>query len=157
MVVQLPYMLVTEFPIPLPSPFKSAMSILNSKHKRKVPWRREDSFRIICQFGKSLSKPLMTLSPFHGWFPCSVFRYLGRVFLTWDIGRGVRTEQEEKLRSWLYSLGHADKDLAFEYVRSRKEVRCFPAHVTNLTHQVFDVLPPRRSCVLSFLEELIST
>ncbi|KAM7262009.1 hypothetical protein ACFE04_021086 [Oxalis oulophora] len=46
------------------------------------------------------------------------FAVLRRLMSGNKIDGGSRTEEEEKLYSWLYTLAQADKDLVFEYVRS---------------------------------------
>lgn len=33
-------------------------------------------------------------------------------------GGGLRTDEEERVYSWLYALAQSDKDLVFEYVQS---------------------------------------
>ncbi|XP_038692776.1 magnesium-transporting ATPase, P-type 1-like isoform X2 [Tripterygium wilfordii] len=48
----------------------------------------------------------------------SVFNYLGSLFSNKKIDGGSRTDEEEKVISWLYSLAKSGKDLVFEYVRS---------------------------------------
>ena len=40
------------------------------------------------------------------------------------IDGGSRTEEEEKVYSWLYALAKSDKDLVFEYVRSTERGQC---------------------------------
>ncbi|KAI5324733.1 hypothetical protein L3X38_033806 [Prunus dulcis] len=47
-----------------------------------------------------------------------VFRFLRRLMSGGKIDGGSRTEAEEKLYAWLYSLAQSDKDMVFEYVRS---------------------------------------
>ncbi|XP_034890160.1 uncharacterized protein [Populus alba] len=54
-------------------------------------------------------------------FPRSVFNYLGlgRLAVSGNKSDGSqRSEEEEKVYSWLYALAQSDKDLVFEYVRS---------------------------------------
>ncbi|KAL5755330.1 hypothetical protein ACOSP7_023550 [Xanthoceras sorbifolium] len=54
----------------------------------------------------------------------TVFNFLrrlmsGRIFRSFaNIDGGSRTEEEEKVYSWLYALAQTERDLAFEYVRS---------------------------------------
>ncbi|KAA8530802.1 hypothetical protein F0562_005574 [Nyssa sinensis] len=48
----------------------------------------------------------------------SVFGLLRRLMSGNKIDGGSRTEAEEKVYSWLYALAQAEKDIAFEYVRS---------------------------------------
>lgn len=40
------------------------------------------------------------------------------------IDGGSRTEAEERVYSWLYTLAQAEKDLVFEYVRSTERGEC---------------------------------
>ncbi|KAH8508608.1 hypothetical protein H0E87_010645 [Populus deltoides] len=54
-------------------------------------------------------------------FPRSVFNYLGlgRLAVSGNKSDGSqKSEEEEKVYSWLYALAQSDKDLVFEYVRS---------------------------------------
>ncbi|KDP29735.1 hypothetical protein JCGZ_18670 [Jatropha curcas] len=51
-------------------------------------------------------------------FPKSVIQYLGRIFSGRKIDGGSRTDEEEKVYSWLYSLAQSDKNLVYEYVQS---------------------------------------
>ncbi|KAK9284218.1 hypothetical protein L1049_023387 [Liquidambar formosana] len=51
-------------------------------------------------------------------FPGSVFGFLQRFMSGNKIDGGSRTEEEEKVYSWLYALAQSGKDLVFEYVRS---------------------------------------
>lgn len=53
----------------------------------------------------------------HG-FANSVSVFLQRFMSGKKIDGGSRTEEEEKVYSWLYALAKSDKDLVFEYVRS---------------------------------------
>ncbi|GAV62757.1 E1-E2_ATPase domain-containing protein/Cation_ATPase_N domain-containing protein/Hydrolase domain-containing protein [Cephalotus follicularis] len=48
----------------------------------------------------------------------SVFRILQRFMSGNKIDGGSRSEEEEKVYCWLYTLAQSDKDLVFEYVRS---------------------------------------
>ncbi|EEF28822.1 mg(2+)-transporting atpase bacteria, putative [Ricinus communis] len=48
----------------------------------------------------------------------SVFNYLRRLLSGKKIHGGARTDEEEKVYSWLYALAQSDKDLVYEYVRS---------------------------------------
>ncbi|KAK6258826.1 hypothetical protein SCA6_013300 [Theobroma cacao] len=53
-----------------------------------------------------------------GFFSNSVFRFL-RCFQSGEkIDGGSKTEEEEKVYSWLYALARSERDLVFEYVRS---------------------------------------
>ncbi|KAJ6304736.1 hypothetical protein OIU78_020330 [Salix suchowensis] len=57
----------------------------------------------------------------HLTFPRSVFNFLGLGRLAVSGNKfdgGQRSEEEEKVYSWLYALAQSDKDLVFEYVRS---------------------------------------
>ncbi|OMO56172.1 Cation-transporting P-type ATPase [Corchorus capsularis] len=54
----------------------------------------------------------------NGFFSNSVFRILRRFQSRGKIDGGSKTEEEEKVYSWLYALARSDKDLVFEYVRS---------------------------------------
>ncbi|XP_044498802.1 magnesium-transporting ATPase, P-type 1-like isoform X2 [Mangifera indica] len=47
-----------------------------------------------------------------------VLRFLRRLMSGAKIDGGSRTEEEEKVYSWLYTLAQADRDIVFEYVRS---------------------------------------
>ncbi|XP_009600692.1 uncharacterized protein [Nicotiana tomentosiformis] len=47
-----------------------------------------------------------------------VFRFLRRLTSGKKIDGESRTEEEEKLYSWLYALAQSEKDLVYEYVRS---------------------------------------
>ncbi|KAJ0097028.1 hypothetical protein Patl1_28267 [Pistacia atlantica] len=47
-----------------------------------------------------------------------VFCFLRRFMSGAKIDGGSRTEEEEKVYSWLYTLAQADRDIVFEYVRS---------------------------------------
>ncbi|GKV23479.1 hypothetical protein SLEP1_g33195 [Rubroshorea leprosula] len=52
-------------------------------------------------------------------FLSSVFGFFRRQFRSGEkIDGGSRTEEEEKVYSWLYALAQSDKDLVFEYVQS---------------------------------------
>uniref|UniRef100_A0A2P2L2U3 Uncharacterized protein MANES_12G129300 n=1 Tax=Rhizophora mucronata TaxID=61149 RepID=A0A2P2L2U3_RHIMU len=52
-------------------------------------------------------------------FPKSFFERLRhRLGFRKTIDGGSRTEEEEKVYSWLYALAQTDRDLVFEYVRS---------------------------------------
>ncbi|KAJ8769565.1 hypothetical protein K2173_005168 [Erythroxylum novogranatense] len=51
-------------------------------------------------------------------FPKSLFQYLRGLMSRKKTDGGMRTEEEEKVYSWLYALAQSDKDLVFEYVRS---------------------------------------
>ncbi|KAL5539684.1 hypothetical protein UlMin_042942 [Ulmus minor] len=51
-------------------------------------------------------------------FPKSVFGFFRRLMSGNKIDGGSRTEDEEKVHSWLYALAQSEKDLVFEYVRS---------------------------------------
>ncbi|OMO73018.1 Cation-transporting P-type ATPase [Corchorus olitorius] len=53
-----------------------------------------------------------------GFFSNSVFRILRRFQSRGKSDGGSKTEEEEKVYSWLYALARSDKDLVFEYVRS---------------------------------------
>uniref|UniRef100_A0A5B6ZLZ4 Magnesium-transporting ATPase, P-type 1 n=1 Tax=Davidia involucrata TaxID=16924 RepID=A0A5B6ZLZ4_DAVIN len=48
----------------------------------------------------------------------SVFGLLRRLMSGNKIDGGSRTEEEEKVYSWLYALAQSEKDIVFEYVRS---------------------------------------
>ncbi|CAK7339620.1 unnamed protein product [Dovyalis caffra] len=55
----------------------------------------------------------------HPTFPKSVFNYLRRLIVSGNkFDGGLRSEEEEKVYSWLYALAQSDKDLIYEYVRS---------------------------------------
>ncbi|KAL3728687.1 hypothetical protein ACJRO7_033293 [Eucalyptus globulus] len=51
-------------------------------------------------------------------FPHVVGRFLQLFMSGNQVDGGSRTEEEEKVYSWLYALARSDKDLVFEYVRS---------------------------------------
>ncbi|XP_057420541.1 uncharacterized protein LOC130714637 isoform X2 [Lotus japonicus] len=51
-------------------------------------------------------------------FPYSVLGFLRRLIYERKPDGGSRTEEEEKVYSWLYTLAQSDKNLVFEYVRS---------------------------------------
>ncbi|PON47352.1 P-type ATPase, subfamily IIA, SERCA-type [Trema orientale] len=51
-------------------------------------------------------------------FPNSVFGFFRRLLSGNKVDGGSRTEEEEKVYSWLYALAQSEKDLVFEYVRS---------------------------------------
>ncbi|KAA8546757.1 hypothetical protein F0562_003186 [Nyssa sinensis] len=51
-------------------------------------------------------------------FRSSIFGLLRRLMSGNKIDGGSRTEEEEKVYSWLYTLAQSDKDMVFEYVRS---------------------------------------
>ncbi|KAI6692126.1 hypothetical protein NL676_019836 [Syzygium grande] len=50
--------------------------------------------------------------------PHMVARFLRRFMSGNQIDGGSRTEEEEKVYSWLYALAQSDKDMVFEYVQS---------------------------------------
>ncbi|XP_047327283.1 magnesium-transporting ATPase, P-type 1-like isoform X2 [Impatiens glandulifera] len=54
----------------------------------------------------------------HGLLRISIFAFLGRMMSRKKIDGGSRTEEEEKVYSWLYALSRTEKNLTFEYVRS---------------------------------------
>ncbi|KAK7318654.1 hypothetical protein RJT34_03359 [Clitoria ternatea] len=51
-------------------------------------------------------------------FPFSLLSFLRRLIYSRNVDGGSRTEEEEKVYRWLYTLAQSDKDLVFEYVRS---------------------------------------
>ncbi|XP_050899721.1 uncharacterized protein LOC127106476 isoform X1 [Lathyrus oleraceus] len=51
-------------------------------------------------------------------FPFSLFKFFQRFIYTRKVDGGSRTEEEEKVYSWLYTLAQSEKNLVFEYVRS---------------------------------------
>ncbi|XP_022740163.1 uncharacterized protein LOC111292182 [Durio zibethinus] len=53
-----------------------------------------------------------------GFFSNSVFGFLRRFQSGKKIDGGSKTEEEEKVYSWLYALARSERDLVFEYVRS---------------------------------------
>ncbi|XP_028082923.1 uncharacterized protein LOC114284218 isoform X1 [Camellia sinensis] len=57
-------------------------------------------------------------NPKHNGFKPSVFRLLRRLMSGNKIDGGSRTEEEDKVYSWLYALAQSEKDMVFEYVRS---------------------------------------
>ncbi|KAL7254991.1 hypothetical protein ACSBR1_009201 [Camellia fascicularis] len=57
-------------------------------------------------------------NPKHNGFKPSVFRLLRRLMSGNKIDGGSRTEEEDKVYSWLYTLAQSEKDMVFEYVRS---------------------------------------
>ncbi|KAF8404666.1 hypothetical protein HHK36_009554 [Tetracentron sinense] len=55
-------------------------------------------------------------------FKDSVFAFLGRLMPGKKHDGGTRSEEEEKVYSWLYALAQSEDDLVFEYVRSTERV-----------------------------------
>ncbi|KAJ1405329.1 P-type ATPase [Sesbania bispinosa] len=51
-------------------------------------------------------------------FPSSLLGLFKRLIYGRKVDGGSRTEEEEKVYSWLYTLAQSEKDLAFEYVTS---------------------------------------
>ncbi|KAH1134927.1 hypothetical protein AAZX31_05G163700 [Glycine max] len=51
-------------------------------------------------------------------FPFSLFELLRRLIHSRKVDGDSKTEEEEKVYSWLYTLAQSDKNLVFEYVRS---------------------------------------
>ncbi|KAK2438497.1 plasma membrane ATPase [Trifolium repens] len=51
-------------------------------------------------------------------FPFSVLEFLRRFIYGRKVDGGSRTEEEEKVYSWLYTLAQSEKNMVFEYVRS---------------------------------------
>ncbi|KAK4756396.1 hypothetical protein SAY87_006523 [Trapa incisa] len=51
-------------------------------------------------------------------FLCRVFRFLRRFKPGGRLDGGWRSEEEEKVYSWLYTIAKSNKDLVFEYVQS---------------------------------------
>ncbi|XP_058010336.1 uncharacterized protein LOC110648124 isoform X2 [Hevea brasiliensis] len=51
-------------------------------------------------------------------FPKSVVKYLRSLMSGKKVDGGSRTDEEEKVYSWLYALAQSDKDLVYEYVQS---------------------------------------
>ncbi|KAK7359018.1 hypothetical protein VNO77_00962 [Canavalia gladiata] len=51
-------------------------------------------------------------------FPSSLLGSLQRLIYSRRVDGGSRSEEEEKVYSWLYTLAQSDKNLVFEYVRS---------------------------------------
>lgn len=54
---------------------------------------------------------------------------------------GSRTEEEEKVYSWLYALAQSEKDLVFEYVQSTERGETFFFNILGL---VVDFLSNRK-------------
>ncbi|KAL8167458.1 hypothetical protein V2J09_008957 [Rumex salicifolius] len=44
--------------------------------------------------------------------------FFDRIFSRRKLDPGFRTEEEEKVYNWLYSIARADKNIVFEYVKS---------------------------------------
>ncbi|XP_058731545.1 uncharacterized protein LOC131603260 [Vicia villosa] len=51
-------------------------------------------------------------------FPLSLFKFFQRLIYGRKVDGGSRTEEEEKVYSWLYTLAQSEKNMVFEYVRS---------------------------------------
>jgi Mg2+-importing ATPase len=47
-----------------------------------------------------------------------VFNFSGLISIAGKVDGGSRTEEEEKVYSWLYTLAQSEKNMVFEYVRS---------------------------------------
>ncbi|GMP25960.1 hypothetical protein CsSME_00002599 [Camellia sinensis var. sinensis] len=72
-------------------------------------------------------------NPKHNGFKPSVFRLLRRLMSGNKIDGGSRTEEEDKVYSWLYALAQSEKDMVFEYVRSTERGEC----ISNLLRVFF--------------------
>ncbi|KAH1251014.1 Magnesium-transporting ATPase, P-type 1 [Glycine max] len=58
-------------------------------------------------------------------FPFSLFELLRRLIHSRKVDGDSKTEEEEKVYSWLYTLAQSDKNLVFEYVRSTERGNIF--------------------------------
>ncbi|OAY35775.1 hypothetical protein MANES_12G129300v8 [Manihot esculenta] len=57
-------------------------------------------------------------NPHTNGYPRSFIKYLRSLMSGKKSGGGLRTDEEERVYSWLYALAQSDKDLVFEYVQS---------------------------------------
>ncbi|XP_028752333.1 uncharacterized protein LOC114712050 [Neltuma alba] len=76
-------------------------------------------------------------------FPRSVLGFFRRLFTAKKADGGSRTEEEERVYSWLYALARSEKNLVFEYVRSTERGLSFSEAERRLKENGPNVLRER--------------
>ncbi|WVZ23028.1 hypothetical protein V8G54_001572 [Vigna mungo] len=65
-------------------------------------------------------------------FPFSLFGFFRCFIPSRKVDGGSKTEDEQKVYSWLYTLAQTDKNLVFEYVRSTERGKCLHTMLCGL-------------------------